>query len=106
MQIGKTQQQVSVGLLAKPDTYFLWENDLSKPEARWWPAIFAFLGYDPLSPPRSLGERLARKRLQLGLSIRKAAATLGVDEGTFSRWESEEWKPRLSGNVVKRFLEM
>jgi hypothetical protein len=29
-----------------------------------------------------------------------------VDEGTFGRWESGEWKPRLSGTVVERFFAM
>ena len=88
------------------ETYLLWEKNRAKPSARYYPAIFRFLGYDPLPTPTTLGERIARKRLELGLPVKKAAKLLGVDEGTFGRWESGEWKPRMSKEAVDRFLSL
>ena len=58
----------------------------------------------PFSDPKSLPERIAAKRRELGLSVKEAAGRLEVDEGTFSRWESGEWKPRMSQAKVDRFL--
>lgn len=85
-------------------TYLLWEQDRTRPVVRYYPAIFQFLGYDPFPASLTLPERIAAKRRQLGWSIKEAAAYVGVDEGTFGRWESGEWKPRLSGESVKKFL--
>jgi len=101
---GFTQQQISFQLLVKVDTYCLWENGRSKPLARHFPAIFRFLGYDPLPPPTTLGGHLERKRLLLGLTYRAAARLAGVEEGTFRRWTTGEWKPRMSQGDVDRFL--
>jgi transcriptional regulator with XRE-family HTH domain len=100
----KTQHQVATGLLANVETYLLWEKDRAEPSTRYYPAIFAFLGYDPFPPPQTLGEQIASKRRELGLPIKRAAKLAGVDEGTFSRWESGEWKPRMSRAKIDRFL--
>jgi transcriptional regulator with XRE-family HTH domain len=42
---------------------------------------------------RRLAEALLAERRRRGLEIRKAAALVGVDEGTWRRWERGEWKP-------------
>jgi hypothetical protein len=85
-------------------TYLLWETDKATPTVRYWPAVLRFLGYDPLPEPRSLPEKLAAKRRKLGLTIAEAAKLIGVDEGTFGRWERGDWKPRNSHAAVRRFL--
>jgi len=82
----------------------LWEKGRTTPTIRYYPAIFRFLGFDPFPPPTTLPERIASKRRALGLPITEAAKLVEVDEGTFSRWESGEWKPRMSGDAVRRFL--
>jgi transcriptional regulator with XRE-family HTH domain len=84
----------------------LWEQDRSTPSIRYYPAIFQFLGYDPFPEPTTLPQRIAAKRRQLGLTIEGAALSIGVDEGTLRRWESGEWKPRMSTEAVQRFLDM
>jgi transcriptional regulator with XRE-family HTH domain len=99
-----TQHQVSLQLLTKTETVLLWEQDRVRPSARYYPAIFGFLGYDPLPAPTDLAGRIGRKRLELGLSIKTAANLIGVDEGAFSRWERGEWKPRMSESAVRKFL--
>lgn len=86
-------------------TYLLWEADQATPTVRYYPAIFQFLGYDPFAAPETLGERLAARRRQLGLTIVAAAKLTGVDEGTFRRWERGTWRPRMSGSAVARFLD-
>ena len=106
LKLGLTQPQAAFRLAIKPDTLLLWEKDRVKPTARQFPAIFRFLGYDPLPAPNTLEERITRHRLHLGLSIKATAKLLGVDEGTLSHWERGEWKPRLSGDKVSRFLAM
>lgn len=68
-------------------TILHWETGETKPEVRLWPAVIAFLGYDPLPPPTSLPERMKRFRVVLGLSIREAASRLAVDSGTWAAWE-------------------
>jgi transcriptional regulator with XRE-family HTH domain len=103
---GFTQREAAAQVGIKTDTYLLWEKDRTKPTVRYYPAIFAFLGYDPLPVPSTLAARIGRKRQELGLSIDQAAKLLGVDEGTFRRWERGEWKPRLSSEIVDQFLAM
>jgi transcriptional regulator with XRE-family HTH domain len=98
------QKEVAGRLSVNPRTYFLWEHDRTVPTARYCPAIFGFLGYDPFPAPTTLPERLASKRRELGLSIKQAAMLLEVDEGTFGRWERGQWKPRMSQGAVRTFL--
>jgi transcriptional regulator with XRE-family HTH domain len=98
------QRDIAKRLGVKVWTYLLWEQDRARPTVRYYPVIFDFLGYDPFPVPATLGERLASKRRELGLSISQAAEQLGVDEGTFSRWESDRWKPRMSATTVQAFL--
>ena len=87
-------------------TYLLWEQDRTEPVVRYYPAIFAFLGYDPFPPPRTLPEQIASQRRRLGLPIKKAAKLVGVDEGTFARWENGAWTPRMSKSAVTVFLDL
>jgi transcriptional regulator with XRE-family HTH domain len=104
--LGLFQWQVAERLGASIETYLLWEKGRGQPLTRYYPAIFRFLGYDPYPEPRSLPEQIASKRRRLGWSIKEAAARLKVDEGTFGRWESGAWEPRLSRKTIKRFLGM
>jgi hypothetical protein len=97
---------VAAQLGVKVDTYLLWERDEHDPTVWYYPAIFAFLGYDPFPEPVTLPEKITSKRRCLGLPIKKAAARTGVDEGTFPRWEDGTWKPRMSQQAVREFLSL
>jgi transcriptional regulator with XRE-family HTH domain len=101
---GLIQKEVAKQLGVNTWTYILWEHGRSTPTIRFYPSIFGFLGYDPFPAPRTLSEQIASKRRRLGLSFREVADLLGVDEGTVSRWESGEWKPRMSQEAVQSFL--
>lgn len=55
---------------------------------RHTPKIIRFLGYVPFSVGDSLPEPLKAYRKFRGLSRKKLARILGVDEGTLWRWEN------------------
>lgn len=88
-----------------PKTWMWWERDEHAPYVYQYPAIIRYLGYEPWPEAATLGEKLLAQRRRLGLSIRRAAEIAGVDEGTFGRWESGEWKPqRRSMPTIVAFL--
>lgn len=51
-------------------------------EPRHWPAVIAFLGYDPSPEPQSFGERIQVARRRQGLSQKELAGSLGLDPVT------------------------
>jgi hypothetical protein len=51
-----------------------------------WPAILAFLGYDPMFAVATLAHRMRSYRQRLGLSIKEAALRAGVDESSWGHW--------------------
>ncbi len=72
---------------------------------RFTPRIVEFLGYTPLPTPDSLPERLKTCRLALGLSYKKLAKLVGLDEGSLRRWESGGTVPnKKSLQILGRFL--
>lgn len=63
-----------------------WEAG-KQPHVRMYPGILAFLGFEPRLEPDTSPERLLAERRRRGLSIKRAAKLVGVDEGTWGRWE-------------------
>ncbi|MGH6870022.1 MAG: helix-turn-helix domain-containing protein [Rhizomicrobium sp.] len=106
LQAGLTQKDVAEQIGANHFTYLLWEGDRTNPGVRFYPAIFAFLGYDPFPPPTTVPESILSQRRRLGLSLRAAAGLIGVDEGTLTRWERGEGSPEQVQTTVQRFLEL
>ncbi|WP_445214750.1 helix-turn-helix domain-containing protein [Brevundimonas sp. BR2-1] len=89
-----------------PKTWMWWERDEREPYVHQYPAIIRYLAYEPWPEPVTSGEQLLAHRRRHGLSIKRAAEIAGVDEGTFGRWESGEWKPQpRSLPLVARFLD-
>ena len=86
--MGLTQKETGHRLGVTQFTVINWENGLQNPAIQHVPAICHFLGYDPEPPtPKTLPERLAAKRRELGWTQQVAARTLGVDPCTWSNWE-------------------
>ena len=82
-----------------------WERGVREPFDKFYPAIIRFLGYEPWDTPRTLAEALVVERRRRGLPVKRAAAEIGVDEGTWLRWERGEWKPTaLTLPAIDRFL--
>ena len=70
-----------------------WERDERLPFVHAYPKIIEFLGYEPWDPPRTLSEALLAERRRRGLSVGRSADMIGVDAGTWLRWERGVWKP-------------
>jgi transcriptional regulator with XRE-family HTH domain len=81
-----------------------WEAS-KQPHVRMYPAIIAFLGYEPWPEPASIGEHLKAERHRRGWSIKRTAAILQIDEGTFAGWERQTRNPtRPSRTLIDAFL--
>lgn len=103
--LGHRQIDAAAAVGVDPKTWMWWERDEHAPYVHQYPAIVRYLGYEPWPSPASLGELLLAERRRKGLSIANAARRIGVDEGTFGRWESGEWKPQpRSWQTIEEFL--
>ncbi len=70
---------------------FLWENNRVKPSLRLIPKIIEFLGYDPYEAvAENLADNIKAYRRLRGLSQKKLAELLGVDQTTLAGWERGE----------------
>jgi len=78
---------------ADEKTLMWWERDQREPIVSLYPGILAFLGYEPWPEPQSLRDALLAERRRRGINLAQAAELVGVDEGTWRRWETGEWKP-------------
>jgi transcriptional regulator with XRE-family HTH domain len=72
-------------------TYINWEKGHTHPYATSYPAIIAFLGYDPSDPATALADRVRAKRRQLGVTFSQVAQYLGWDEGSLTRYLNGDW---------------
>ena len=73
---------------------YLWEKNRVKPSLAQIPKIIEFLGRDPFEKePENLGDRILEYRRVHGLSQKKLAEQLRVDQVTLSGWERGEHKP-------------
>jgi len=82
---GSTEAAGLIGV--NPWTVLNWEKGHTKPPNASIPAIIRFLDYDPFPIPKTAAQQLAAKRREMGWSINKAANVVGVDPGTWRKWE-------------------
>jgi transcriptional regulator with XRE-family HTH domain len=103
LDLGLLQREVAERLGADLKTIANWEGQRSEPTFRHFPALLAFLGYDPRPEGRTFGERLFRARTAKGISLQKLARLIGVDESTVRNWEHEKRRPtaRLVARLQK-----
>lgn len=86
-------------------TYLKWEKGTVAPEVRLYPAIIAFLGYEPPMGD-SLRERVEGKRQLLGVTLSQVAQHLGWDEGTLRRYLNRAVAiPEKREQALNAFLE-
>ncbi len=84
-----------------------WERIKTVIEVRFYPAIIALLGYNPLPAGRTPGQRIRRARLTRGLSMRRLAALAGIDEATVAKLETDVASPYPGPrNAVRRVLDL
>ena len=91
--LGLFQRDLRQRFKLEKETYANWEKDRCNPAMKHWPGITAFLGYDPTPEPKTLGQRLMAYRRRNGLSRKRLAVLLQVDETTLWKWETDRKKP-------------
>jgi transcriptional regulator with XRE-family HTH domain len=100
LDLGLQQTQVALLICVDKTTIMNWERGHRTPAIRHIPAIIRFLGYLPFAAGDSLPERLRAYRRVHGISRKKLAGMLNVDEGTLWRWETEQRQPK--GEYARR----
>jgi len=99
-------QRALAGLFGvTPFTVLNWENGNTTSRVDLMPSIIEFLGYDPYRQPATLSEQLAEVRRANGWTIKRAAEQLGVDEGTWARWEKSGIRWKRYQEMVQTFLD-
>lgn len=96
-----TQKQVAGEIRVDETSVFNWESNRVQPAVRLIPHIIRFLGYCPYTPGLPVSEWLKLFRKSVGYSQERMAQLLGVDEGTWRRWEVglREPSPEYLGNL-------
>lgn len=97
--LGHLRSDAAAALGVDPKTWMWRERDVFAPCVSQYPAIIAYLGYEPWPAPSTLGQRLLVERRRRGLSMVQIAELAGVDDGTWRRWERDKWKLRPQSAV-------
>jgi len=93
-----TKRQLSLRFHVDDTTIYLWERNKVRPSLAQIPKILEFLGQDPFEKEaENLGDKIREYRRVHGLTQKKLAERLGVDETTVAAWERDEHVP------IKRF---
>lgn len=100
--LGLYQRDVAKQLGVSVETVLHWEKDQTNMPDKMWPAVISFLGYDPLacSPTAAVAEQLRAWRRVRGLSVKGAAKEVGVNEGTWAKWEAGSEPKNSSHNEI------
>ena len=85
-----------------PESLKNWERNQTRIAVRFYPALIAFLGYNPLPEPRTRGEAVRRRRMTLGLSAERLALMAKVYPTTVCRLESD--RPRMAKRPTSTVL--
>lgn len=90
-----TKRALSLRFNVDDVTIYLWENNRVKPSITQIPKIIEFLGHDPFKKEaKNLGDKIREYRRIHGLSQKKLAEQLGVDQTTLAAWERGEYRPK------------
>lgn len=123
---GLRQSEVAKRLDVSDRTLSVWESDRTYPAWEYWPRIVSYLGYDPFTDPSlgrpkgnethdvafslsapaaTLGQMLAKRRLEMRKTRLQCAKELGVCVKTLHGWETDQRIPsrHLKESIV-RFL--
>jgi transcriptional regulator with XRE-family HTH domain len=72
----------------------------------FFPRVIAWLGYDPFPIPKTEGEEVRQARLRRGQTAQEAADSVGVDQGTWLRFENDEGVlPQTRERLLKTIVE-
>lgn len=93
LELGLRQRDVAERIKCSATAIYNWEQERTSPKVSQLPAIIGFLAYAPWSAPKGFGAWLRQVREGLGLSRRKLARRLNVDESTIAGWERLKRRP-------------
>ena len=101
-----TKFQLSLKLNVSDLTIYLWEKNRVKPSLAQIPKIIEFLGRDPFEKKtENLGDRIREYRRIHGLTQKRLAEQIGVDQTTLAGWERGQHRPakRYLSNLALNF---
>src|SRR2546426_2871618 len=102
IDLGISQQEAARRMDLAIGSLVNWENDHTGMDPSACPKIIDFLGYNPLTEPKSRGEAVKRERLSRGLSVRRLAVMTGVAADTIRRLEADT--PSMARRCVEAVL--
>jgi transcriptional regulator with XRE-family HTH domain len=83
-----TKRQLSLNLNVSDITIYLWEKNRVRPSLAQIPKIIEFLEYDPFGKETTnLGDKIREYRRVHGLSQKRLAGLMGIDQTTLAGWE-------------------
>ena len=98
-----TQLDLAKLIGVEEDTICNWENNHSQPRLFLLPKIIEFLRYVPFELPKeTIGDKIIAYRKEHGLSQRKFAKLLSIDQTTVRNWENNKHKP--DKKLLKKIL--
>ena len=92
IELGLYQKDVATRLGVTTSTVWNWENTGSV-NLRFIPQIIEFLGYNPISQPEDLLERLSWYKQVNGLSLERLGVEMGRDPEQLADWLSGRHYP-------------
>ena len=99
------QKDVAKLIGVEEESIYNWENNRSKPKIHLLPKIIEFLGYMPFElPAKTFSQKIIAYREIHGLTQKKLAEFLKVDESTIRYWERDKHKP--SKRLLKSISEI
>ena len=102
LDLGLRQKQAAKNLGTDAWSLRTWETSRHEIHIRFYPAIIAFLGYNPLPKATTRGEAIRRERVSRGWSRRHLEQVARVDEGTIKRIEAD--MPRMTRRATTSAL--
>ncbi|MGH7788140.1 MAG: helix-turn-helix domain-containing protein [Candidatus Binatia bacterium] len=93
LELGLLQRQAAKQIGCSVASVTSWERNRAEPKVSELPGIICFLGYAPVDSREPWSARLSRARQAVGLSRKRLAAQLDVDESTVKRWEDGRGRP-------------
>lgn len=86
--LGVSRRDLAATLNVCSNSVLNWERDRQIPEIQFWPAVIAFLGYDPLPAPANVVDRIEAQRRRLGWTYKQVAAFIGMGAHTLLNWKN------------------
>ena len=102
--------QKDVAKIIKVDVMTItnWENNRSHPMVRYVPRIIVFLSYEPNlnDAPSEWGKFILEYRISNGITQKKMAQLIGIDDRTLSKFEKGEgWFFDRTKEKIQYFLQ-